>query len=238
MALARVTYRPSEVTTVVEMLDPSRPLVRSQQPLTKPTAPRCADPEVAERRRRQLLEKKTLAAPTTSRLLNHREAERKVIKAQVEFEREKRLAEQALYRKSKVGQWKSKNSSSPFLVDLVADEERIEEESTMRHRQEHHKQRQQELALKKVTTELIAKRVAEGPPLSLQERRRVKEQREEERRQKALHDLRRVEEIWERKQKDAMELSAERQHRVRLPAIAPPSTARGSSTEQLPRPQH
>ena len=116
-------------------------------------------------------------------------------------------------------------ATSPFLVDLVADNERIEEEMSVRQQEERRRQKQQELKKKKVKNEIIVKALSEVPsseqvhitanigsrdvtpenvftPLLFchpKARANKRMMYEEEKRLKALRDLERVDQLWERK---------------------------------------
>jgi|EP00670_Eutreptiella_braarudii_P006164 hypothetical protein len=226
MALSNVSYRQMEVHSVAEMLDPSRPLVKSQLPLTRPAGPRFVDPEEAEKRKESRAARKAATNDATSKIYTQRLSERKFLKAQYEFDREKRIAEQTIYRKEKQGEWKSRFATSPFLVDLVADNERIEEEMSVRQQEERRRQKQQELKKKKVKNEIIVKALSEVPS-SEQARANKRMMYEEEKRLKALRDLERVDQLWERKQRDLEEMANERRQRIELAALVPPRVKKG-----------
>ena len=108
MALSNVSYRQMEVHSVAEMLDPSRPLVKSQVclmrnsisfwrcwlvylfsfciaqlPLTRPAGPRFVDPEEAEKRKESRAARKAATNDATSKIYTQRLSERKFLKAQV-----------------------------------------------------------------------------------------------------------------------------------------------------------
>lgn len=226
MSISNICYRPMEVSSVAEMLDPSRPLVKSQKPTTKPAGPKFVDPEENEKRKQLRAAKKAATNDSTSHIYSQRLNERKFLKAQYEFEREKKIAEQTIYRKEKQGEWKSRYATSPFLVDLVADNERIEEEMTVRQQEERRRQKQQELKKKRVKNEIIVKALSEAPVLE-QARATKRMMQEEEKRQKALQGLERVDQLWERKQRDMAEMASERRQRIELAALVPPRVKKG-----------
>jgi hypothetical protein len=223
MAASTVTfaapkYPPPAVSSVAEMLDPSRPLVKSTLPLTKPLAPRFVDPSEAERRRQMRQEKKQTITGETSKIYTQRLNERKFLKAQYEFDREKRLAERTIYRKEKQDEWKHRFSNSPFHVDLVADSERIEEEVHVRSAEETRKKGVQEARKKQVKNDVIIKALSEAPQLDA-ERTLRRQNFDAERRDKALKDVKRVDAIFERKLMDQDQLERERKEKLELQAL-------------------
>eukprot|EP00993_Chasmostoma_nieuportense_P003156 NODE_3896_length_876_cov_96.177570_g3743_i0.p1 GENE.NODE_3896_length_876_cov_96.177570_g3743_i0~~NODE_3896_length_876_cov_96.177570_g3743_i0.p1 ORF type:complete len:227 (+),score=75.90 NODE_3896_length_876_cov_96.177570_g3743_i0:82-762(+) len=216
--MATISYRPMEIQSVAEMLDPSRPLVKSTLPLTKPRGPRFIQQQEAEKRKNERAAKKALTNDSTSKIYNQRLNERKFLKAQYEFDREKRLAEQTIYRKEKTQEWKNRFATSPFLVDLVADDERIEEEMQVKEHEDRRKQQEQDTRKKAVRNEIIVKALAELPVLD-QSRAQKRQQLEEEKKLKALQSLAKVDALWDRKQRDTLELSRGRRERVEEAAL-------------------
>eukprot|EP00992_Anisonema_acinus_P005289 TRINITY_DN17839_c0_g1_i1.p1 TRINITY_DN17839_c0_g1~~TRINITY_DN17839_c0_g1_i1.p1 ORF type:complete len:225 (-),score=74.27 TRINITY_DN17839_c0_g1_i1:107-781(-) len=217
MALATITYPPLAVKSVTEMLDPSRPLVKSQLPLTRPKGPKFVNPSEAEKRKQERAYRKATTNDVTSKIYSQRLNERKFLKAQYEFDREKRIAEQTIYRKEKQDEWKNRYATSPFLVDLVADNERIDEEMTVRVQEERRKVLQQERKKKQVKNEIIVKALSEVPVLE-QDREQKRERLEQERKMKAQADLAKVEALWDRKQRDIEEMVKERKLRLEMAA--------------------
>eukprot|EP01006_Ploeotia_vitrea_P054660 TRINITY_DN67912_c0_g7_i1.p1 TRINITY_DN67912_c0_g7~~TRINITY_DN67912_c0_g7_i1.p1 ORF type:complete len:230 (-),score=27.99 TRINITY_DN67912_c0_g7_i1:629-1318(-) len=218
---ATITYPPLGVSSVAEMLDPSKPLVKSQAPLTRPHAPKFVNVAEAERRRQLRELKKANANETTGKIYTSRLNERKFLKAQYEFDREKKIAEQTIYRKEKQGEWKNRYSNSPFLVDLVADNERIEEEMYVKNEEE--KRRQQRLAAKKkvVKSEIIVKALSEVSQ-SEQRRAQIRAALEAKKRTRALQDIKKVDDIFERKKKDAEEVERDRIAKQELKQLSQP----------------
>eukprot|EP01012_Entosiphon_sulcatum_P054392 TRINITY_DN7511_c0_g1_i1.p1 TRINITY_DN7511_c0_g1~~TRINITY_DN7511_c0_g1_i1.p1 ORF type:complete len:226 (-),score=72.48 TRINITY_DN7511_c0_g1_i1:1521-2198(-) len=219
--MATVSYPPLAVSSVAEMLDPSRPLVKSTLPLTRPRGPRFVDPSEAERRKLERQQKKATTTDGTSRIYSQRLNERKFLKAQYEFDREKRIAEQTIYKKEKADEWKGRFANSPFLVDLVADNERIEEELVVRSQEEARKKRLQEVKKKKVRTDIIVKSLSEVPVLD-QARAQKRMLAEQERVEKARKDVEKATSVFDRKQRDYEMMERERLEKLELKAAASP----------------
>ena len=114
--------------SVTDFLDTSRPLVKSKKDPTKAAGPRFVDETEQERRRIARTQRKVINAVQTSKINGQRVNERRYLKAQYEFEREKKLAEKTIYHKEKTHEWSLRLQNSPFLVDLAGDAERVEEE--------------------------------------------------------------------------------------------------------------
>jgi len=198
---------------VSDFLDPSKPLVKSTVSLTRPKGPRFVEDEELEKRRQARNERKILNSMNTGKINGQRLNERKYLKAQYEFEREKRLAERTIYAKEKSGEWQQRLANSPFLVDLVADNERIEEEMFIRESEEKRRRRIAERKKKKIKNEIIVKALSEVPLLE-EARRQKKQLFEDEKREKALRDVQRVESIQDKKIKDTDALVLERQAKL------------------------
>eukprot|EP01005_Ploeotia_sp_CARIB1_P001339 NODE_278_length_1027_cov_432.144444_g271_i0.p1 GENE.NODE_278_length_1027_cov_432.144444_g271_i0~~NODE_278_length_1027_cov_432.144444_g271_i0.p1 ORF type:complete len:230 (-),score=64.40 NODE_278_length_1027_cov_432.144444_g271_i0:245-934(-) len=221
MGTATIHYPPLGVSSVAEMLDPSKPLVKSNAPLTRPVAPRFVNVAEAEKRRQLRELKKSSANEATGKIYTARLNERKFLKAQYEFDREKRIAEQTIYRKEKQGEWKNRYSNSPFLVDLVADNERIEEEMYVK--SEEDKRRQQRLAVKKkqVKSEIIIKALSEVSQ-SEQRRAQIRAALDDKKRKQAAQDLKKVDDIFERKKRDQLEVERDRMAKLELKQLQQP----------------
>eukprot|EP00998_Keelungia_sp_KM082_P007997 NODE_4182_length_807_cov_54.485294_g4159_i0.p1 GENE.NODE_4182_length_807_cov_54.485294_g4159_i0~~NODE_4182_length_807_cov_54.485294_g4159_i0.p1 ORF type:complete len:225 (+),score=59.17 NODE_4182_length_807_cov_54.485294_g4159_i0:48-722(+) len=223
--MAQPMYAAPQVQSVAEMIDPSRPLVRSDLPLTQPKAPKFVDPTEAERRRQDRQRKKDATNEVTSKIHAGRISERKFLKAQYEFDREKRLAEQTIYRKEQSHAWKSKFANSPFLVDLVADNERIEEEMYVRNEEERRRKKKQEAKKKAVKNEVIMKALSEVPQLE-QARAQKRAMLEEEKRLKAMKDVDRVHAVYEQKVFHQQQMEEDRKERRELGALKVPVNKR------------
>eukprot|EP01059_Diplonema_ambulator_P017652 TRINITY_DN2966_c0_g1_i9.p1 TRINITY_DN2966_c0_g1~~TRINITY_DN2966_c0_g1_i9.p1 ORF type:complete len:177 (+),score=49.22 TRINITY_DN2966_c0_g1_i9:223-753(+) len=127
--IGAVTYPPiTPGLTVTDFLDTSKPLVKSKRDPTKAAGPRFVDESEQERRRIARTQKKVINAVQTSKINGQRMNERRYLRAQYEFEREKKLAEKSIYHKEKTHEWQLRLQNSPFLVDLAGDAERVEEE--------------------------------------------------------------------------------------------------------------
>jgi len=208
----RIVY-PSNVPglSVVDMLDPSRPLVKSTKPLTKPKAPTMLERAELDRRREMKGEMKMSCALQSSVLSAQRANEKKYIKAQFEFEREKKLAEKVIYEREKSNEWARRMEKSPFLVDLVADHERVEEEQYVREHEAKRRLAMAEKKKRKLRNEIVVKALAEVPVLE-EARRQRKELLDQEKREKAQAEVQRVEAIQMKKLKEQQSLEVDRQN--------------------------
>lgn len=212
--VASVSY-PSrqEGLTVADFLDPSKPLVKSTQPLTKPRGPSFAEESSADARKQAHAERRMQTAIMSSQILAQRNNERKYLKAQYEFEREKKIAERAIYHKERCMQWTQRLNANPLGVDLVADNERIEEEAYIREKEERHRKSVAERRKQRIKRAIIVKALAEVPLLE-KARKEKRELVEGEKREKALRDVQRVEAIQQRKLLDQELMARERQAKL------------------------
>eukprot|EP01064_Diplonema_japonicum_P033611 TRINITY_DN667_c2_g1_i1.p1 TRINITY_DN667_c2_g1~~TRINITY_DN667_c2_g1_i1.p1 ORF type:complete len:227 (+),score=56.91 TRINITY_DN667_c2_g1_i1:69-749(+) len=192
--------------TVTDFLDTSKPLVKSKRDPTRALGPRFVDETEQERRRIARTQKKVINAVQTSKINGQRVNERRYLKAQYEFEREKKLAEKSIYHKEKTHEWQLRLQNSPFLVDLAGDAERVEEEMYVKEMEEKRRQRRADLKKKKIKNEIIIKALSEVPVLE-HARKQKKQLLEQEKRERALKDIQRVEAVQERKAKENEERS-------------------------------
>jgi hypothetical protein len=213
--------------SVIDFLDTSKPLVKSTQPLTKPVGPSFLN-RYEQQQRAALGGSGTVGADSAAAsrggaLQQHqggngrtasvnaaRDNERKYLKAQFEFEREKRIAERIIYQRERAAQWALRLAASPLAVDLVADSERIEEETHVRDARERERRHAAERKRRRIKSDIIVKALAEVPLLD-EARRQKRELIDEEKRQKALRDVRRVEAVQARKAKELEQMASERQ---------------------------
>lgn len=212
-AVATVSYPGERQVAVADILDPTKPLVKSNKPLTRPLGPSFVEDSTAEERRQRRLRQKASSTERTASISEQRDNERRYLKAQQEFEREKRLAERAIYHRERVSQWSTRLGASPLGVDLVADHERIDEEAFVRQREEKRRQALAEKRKRRIKNEIIVKALAEVPLLE-EARRQKREMLEEERREKAQRDVQRVEAIQARKLRDMALMKEERQAKL------------------------
>ena len=212
--IAAVSYPPRvDGLTVADFLDPSQPLVKSSIPLTKPKGPSFVEDTTAKERKQRHAEKKMHSAITSAQINSQRMNERKFLKAQYEFEREKLLAERSIYHKERTHQWSQRLSASPLGVDLVADHERIDEENYIREREELRRRAAAERKKQRIKRAIIVKALSEVPLLE-KARKEKRALVEGEKREKALRDVQRVEAIQERKIKDQDLMAKERQAKL------------------------
>jgi hypothetical protein len=205
VAAARYPGRQQDIQ-VVDYLDTSKALVKSNRPVTKPRAPRLADPNVQEQMKHVRKEHRTRNDDRTRSIVARRENERNYLKAQYEFEREKKNAEKVIYQRERAAQWSHRLAASPLGVDLVADSERISEEVEQRDVEERRRRRKADVHRRKIKNEIVVKALAEVPLLD-EARRQKREMLEDERRQRALRDVQRVEAVQSRKLRDMHEMA-------------------------------
>lgn len=224
--IAAVSYPPrQEGLTVADFLDPSKPLVKSTVPLTKPKAPSFVDDAALDTRKQHHTEVRMHTAIASSQILAQRNNERKYLKAQYEFEREKKIAERSIYHKERCMQWQQRLSTNPLAVDLVADNERIEEEAYVREKEERHRRAVAERRKQRIKRAIIVKALAEVPLLE-KARKEKRELVEGERREKALRDVQRVEAIQRRKLLDQELMLKERQAKLDQRILSGTSSSR------------
>lgn len=202
-----------EGLTVADFLDPSKPLVKSTLALTKPRGPSFAEEASSDARKQVHSEKRMQTAIMSSQILAQRNNERKYLKAQYEFEREKKIAERAIYHKERCMQWTQRLAANPLGVDLVADNERIEEEAYIREKEDKHRKSVAERRKQRIKRAIIVKALAEVPLLE-KARKEKRELVEGEKREKALRDVQRVEAIQQRKLLDQELMARERQAKL------------------------
>ncbi|CAE7919171.1 unnamed protein product [Symbiodinium sp. KB8] len=103
-------------------------------------------------------------------------------------ERRRKEEKKRLTKEKAETRWRRKMENSPFLVDLVADHERIDEENRMRLKEEARRERLLNKRKEKIKNEIILKALAESTDLeALREEKRAIAM--EEKRLKALIDL-------------------------------------------------
>ncbi|CUE73795.1 Hypothetical protein, putative [Bodo saltans] len=220
-----------EGLTVADFLDPSKPLVKSTLPLTKPRGPSFAEESSSDARKQVHSEKRMQTAIMSSQILAQRNNERKYLKAQYEFEREKKIAERAIYHKERCMQWTQRLTANPLGVDLVADNERIEEEAYIREKEEKHRKSVAEKRKQRIKRAIIVKALAEVPLLE-KARKEKRDLVEGEKREKALRDVQRVEAIQQRKLLDQELMARERQAKLDQRMM---SSAASNAAQQQPQ---
>lgn len=127
----------------------------------------------------------------STKIMAKRFEERERVKTKILSSR-LREERQALQRKQKgERRWKKKTERSPFLVDQLAEHERIDEENKIRLEEEKKRERAVDRRRKKVKNEIILKALSEASDLEAlrQEKRAIAN---EEKRLKALLDLERA----------------------------------------------
>lgn len=127
----------------------------------------------------------------SSRILSQRYTERHEVKKGMLNERKSFEKKVRNNRVTKEYQWQKKMERSPFLVDLVAENERIEEDIRVRLKEESRREKRLDVGKMKVMNEIVLKALAETNDLEAlrQEKRLIAN---EEKRLKALIDLERA----------------------------------------------
>lgn len=115
-------------------------------------------------------------------------AQRDRVKAQLDAERNAKNEQRWNVRQQKVAQWQQKTRDSPFLVDLVAEDERIGEENRVRISDEQRQGRSLEKRRTSAKREIVIKALQEDSDLDAL-RREKRAIQEEEKRLKALLDI-------------------------------------------------
>ena len=231
VSAAKYPGRQNEVP-VSEYLDTSKALVKSNKPLTKPNPPRIADQAILEELKQQRRENRHKNDDRTRSIIARRENERSYLKAQYEFEREKKNAEKVIYQRERAAQWSHRLAASPLGVDLVADSERIEEEVSQREAEEQRRRRKAERHRRKIKNEIVVKALAEVPLLD-EARRQKREMLEDEKRQRALRDVHRVEAVQARKLKDLQDMAELRQKKLETSNTRGPSTTVNNTSSSV-----
>mmetsp|Transcript_13585 Transcript_13585/g.31304 ORF Transcript_13585/g.31304 Transcript_13585/m.31304 type:complete len:255 (-) Transcript_13585:108-872(-) len=124
----------------------------------------------------------------SSRIFMRSNEERQNIKAALEADVERKYVSRQLQKKEMLVDWGRKLERSPFLVDQVAEAERIDEEHRVKLQEEARRQKLFEQRKQKIKTEIILKALVEANDLeSLRQEKRLIN--EEERKLKAKRDL-------------------------------------------------
>jgi hypothetical protein len=112
-------------------------------------------------------------------------------KKNVEEDRQKRLGVLNKERKQRMDKWQNKTKTSPFAVDLVAEDERIHEENQIRMREMQETERKVDDRRTKAKNDIILKALSEFSDLEAL-RREKRAIMEEEQRLRALLSLEKV----------------------------------------------
>eukprot|EP01013_Petalomonas_cantuscygni_P020290 TRINITY_DN3856_c0_g1_i1.p1 TRINITY_DN3856_c0_g1~~TRINITY_DN3856_c0_g1_i1.p1 ORF type:complete len:251 (+),score=47.82 TRINITY_DN3856_c0_g1_i1:242-994(+) len=203
--------------TYETLLDPSRPMVRSNKAPTVPRPPRFVDESLAEERRQDKLERILENEERKRRIEAARANERRFLKAQFEFERERRLAQQVIYQRERMLEQKARLATSPFLVDLAADHERITEDAAARRREEKRRAARQQRARQTFRAEALVNALHEAPLVD-HVRKQKRTAMVESKRQAARERVAQAEVVAERVRRD--KISAQRQRQLKMEQAA------------------
>jgi len=132
--------------------------------------------------------RRALARAQAAQILTKKFAQRDRVKAQLDAERNAKNEQRWNVRQQKVAQWQQKTRDSPFLVDLVAEDERIGEENRVRISDEQRQSRSLEKRRTSAKREIVIKALQEDSDLDAL-RREKRAIQEEEKRLKALLDI-------------------------------------------------
>ena len=124
----------------------------------------------------------------SARIMSNRFMQRHEVKQQMLIKREKRYRKNLAAKRKKENAWRRKMERSPFLVDQVAENERIDEENRVRLAEEAAREKMLKSRKSKIKNEIILKALAEASDLDglRQEKRLIAI---EEKRLKALLQL-------------------------------------------------
>eukprot|EP01012_Entosiphon_sulcatum_P024825 TRINITY_DN30075_c0_g1_i2.p1 TRINITY_DN30075_c0_g1~~TRINITY_DN30075_c0_g1_i2.p1 ORF type:complete len:548 (+),score=132.70 TRINITY_DN30075_c0_g1_i2:70-1713(+) len=186
-----ISYPALEVHSVEEMMEPLRPLVRSTRQTTRGKAPSFQEEQELLKRREDILEKRVLSLQQSQVISHTTVSTRKQLKAQLEFEREKHLAQQLVYRLTKQEEFRRSHTTSPFLEDLAARHEKLVQLEQMRDEERRRAARENELKRRELRNEIIVQALTEVD--DAEERRELHRQKLQSRKQeKAVNDVRKV----------------------------------------------
>lgn len=167
----------------------------------------------------EVYDSRSIARAQSAHILSKKNEERDKLRRKFEQQKKETRMRYAKKRQDKVGEWQKKMKRSPFRVDLLAENERIDEENRIRLREE--TRREKKLTKKKdqVKNEIILKALSETSDLEAL-RREKRAIQMEEKRLKALLDL---EKTNSHRKQDS--LAAQRAERQRKQNIAEHSRA-------------
>jgi hypothetical protein len=114
----------------------------------------------------------------SAHILNKYSGERGELKRQLEDDAERKYKAKELHKKEMLLRWSKKLDKSSFLVDLVAESERIDEEQRVKIEEEARRAKLFEERKQKIKTEIILKALAESNDLEQlrQEKRLIQEE--------------------------------------------------------------
>ena len=182
--------------------------------------PSMLDESAEETRRGKIRESREHNQDNTFRIMQQRYVERQLMRAQLEDEKERRALQSMIRRKKQETKWKRKLDRSPFCVDLVAENERLDEEIRVRERQEARRQRALEAKREKLKTEVIARALSEFSEVDMcRAQRRITQ--EEERLAKAKRDLERSLMRAQQRKQDLKKIERRRMERQQEAALSP-----------------
>lgn len=131
---------------------------------------------------------RALARVESAQILSKKFVEREKVKKKIKKNSEDLLSKLAKARNERISKSIQRTSRSPFLIDLNADDQRIEEENKVRLKREEQKYKATEKARQAAKNDIILKALAEASELDTL-RKEKKAIIEEEKRLKALLDI-------------------------------------------------
>merc|ERR1719247_784514 len=158
----------------------------------------------------EVYDSRSIARAQSAHILSRKNEERDQMKQRMQQKARKTRQVQAKKRADKIAEWQRKMKRSPFRVDLLAENERIDEENQIRFRVESKREKQLTKQKQRVKNEIILKALSETSDLEAlrQEKRAIQM---EEKRLKALLDLEKTN--GHRKQDQQAATRAERQRK-------------------------
>lgn len=136
-------------------------------------------------------DRKALARARAAQVMAKKYAARDRVKSQLLMDQQRCRSRQRTGRDQMIRKWKEKMQHSPFLVDLVADHERLDEENRIRLEAENTRARNREKQRLALQQQIIVRALREENDLEAL-RREKRAIVEEEKRLKALLDLEKI----------------------------------------------
>jgi hypothetical protein len=133
-------------------------------------------------------DRRIMARVESAQIVSRRVMERELVKESMKLTAEASKMELKASKQRKQKKWAAKCARSPFTVDLVAENERVDEENRVREREEGRRQRVSQLRQERAKSDIILQSLGEINDLDAL-RREKRAIIEEERRIKALMDL-------------------------------------------------
>lgn len=156
----------------------------------------------------------------STNMAQYRAKQRKSLKEDYELGREHSLAEIEVYKRQKLGEWRKKLQRSPFTIDLLAENERIEEVQNARHMAESKRKREEDRKLLALKKNLIVNALLDVPSAVDVHRNYKRLVSEDLKKMKAAEEVKRHEAKQAQQQKKLQDIENERKKRIELRALS------------------